>query len=393
MAPTKDKASAPPESGSFFHGLKGFLAKIWPLLVALVILAYLFARVPRAALWEALAGGPWLWLGAYVVLVVLLALLADAYATCVSLRVLGLKPQFSLIVLVRGATYLLGLLSYSLGQGALGFYLQRCGLTTFRAAGIVLFLLIVNFGLLLIMSGLGLWAGALPGFPGLSFLALGLAAGMLAYLSVVSLRPQFLQGWRLLAPLLEAGWAAISRRRGENAPRLDPGPHLLGSAAPLGNLGPLAPGIGADPRNPLPQRPADYARGSGNLPGRDGPITQSLRAAGQPRGPGCRSPGFQSGLSISGTRHPGYPGPLVLPENPRYRFFVFLPERKSVRVRANLQLCRYLACGSQQAEASLKTIPWPFRSHRQRLPSLRTFLASAGAIGDNSLGVPIWLRI
>ena len=178
---------------------------MWPLLVALVILAYLFARVPRAALWDALATGPWLWLGAYIALAMFLVLLADAYATCVSLRVLGLRPQFFLIVLVRGATYLLGVLSYSLGQGAMGFYLQRCGLATSRAAGIVLFLLIVNFGLLLIMSGLGLLAGALPGFPGLSFLALGLAAGMLAYLSVVSLRPQFLQGWRLLAPLLEAG--------------------------------------------------------------------------------------------------------------------------------------------------------------------------------------------
>ena len=207
MAPPEDKASASPESGSSFPGLKRVLAKLWPLLLALAILAYLFTRIPRAALWDALASGPWLWLGAYIVFVVLLVLLADAYATCVSLRVMGLRPQFSLIVLVRGATYLLGILNYSLGQGALGFYLQRSGLATVRAAGIVLFLLIVNSGLLLIMSGLGLLAGAFPGggFPGLSFLALGLAAGMLAYLIVVSLRPHFLQGSRLLAPLLEAG--------------------------------------------------------------------------------------------------------------------------------------------------------------------------------------------
>ena len=203
--PPADKASVPPGSGSFFPGLKRFLSKLWPLLVALAILTYLCARVPRAALWDALATGPWLWLGAYIALAMLLVLLADAYATCVSLRVMGLRPQFFLIVLVRGATYLLGVLSYSLGQGAMGFYLQRCGLATARAAGIVLFLLIVNSGLLLIMSGLGLLAGALPGFPGLSALALGLAAAMLAYLIVVSRRPQFLQGWRLLAPLLEAG--------------------------------------------------------------------------------------------------------------------------------------------------------------------------------------------
>jgi hypothetical protein len=207
MPPPEKKDSAARSSGSSFAGLKKALAKLWPLLVALAILAYLFARVPRAALWDALATGPWLWLGVYTVFVVLFALLADAYATCVSLRVMGLRPQFSLIVLVRGATYLLGVLNYSLGQGALGFYLQRSGLATARAAGIVLFLLIVNSGMLLIMSGLGLLAGALPGggFPGLSALALGLAAGMLAYLIVVSLRPRFLQGSRLLAPLLEAG--------------------------------------------------------------------------------------------------------------------------------------------------------------------------------------------
>ncbi len=186
-----------PDSGS-----KGFLAKLWPLLLALAILAYLFVRIPRVALWEALASGPWVWLGVYIIFVVLLALLADAYATCVSLRVMGLRPQFSLIVVVRGATYLLGVLSYSLGQGAIGFYLQRSGLATACAAGIILFLLIINFGVLLIIAGLGLLAGALPS---LSSLALGLAAGMLAYLIVVSLRPQFLRRSRLLAPLLEAG--------------------------------------------------------------------------------------------------------------------------------------------------------------------------------------------
>jgi hypothetical protein len=93
----------------------------------------------------------------------------------------------------------------------MGFYLQRCGLATARAAGIVLFLLIVNTGLLFIMSSLGLLAGALPGVPGLDALALGLAAGMLAYLIVVSRRPRFLQGSRLLAPLLEAGWGGHLR--------------------------------------------------------------------------------------------------------------------------------------------------------------------------------------
>jgi uncharacterized membrane protein YbhN (UPF0104 family) len=180
---------------------------LWPLLLALAILAYLFARIPRAALWDALATGPWLWLGAYTVFVVLLALLADVYAMDIALTITGLNLQFSQIFLVRGATYLLGLLNYSLGQGAFGVYLQRSGVPTVRAAGIMLFLLIVNSGMFLLMSCLGVLAGALFGgsFSRFASLAFGLTGCLLAYLSVVSLRPRFLQGWRLIAPLLEAG--------------------------------------------------------------------------------------------------------------------------------------------------------------------------------------------
>jgi uncharacterized membrane protein YbhN (UPF0104 family) len=176
-------------------------------LLALVILAYLFDRIPLGALWEALKTGPWLWLGAYVVLVVLLILLADTYGTGIALRVMGLRPRFSVIFLVRGATYLLSLLNYSLGQGAFGIYLQRAGVPTSRATGIILFLLVTNFGVLLGMFSLALLAGALPGegFSGLPALAFGLAGVMVAYLIVVACRPRFLQGWKLPAPLLEAG--------------------------------------------------------------------------------------------------------------------------------------------------------------------------------------------
>jgi hypothetical protein len=214
----KGKTPAASEPGSSFRGLKRVWAKLWPLLVALAILAYLFTRIPREDLWQALKTGPWLWLAAYIVLVVLLALLADTYATVVALGVMGLEPRFSQVFLVRGATYLLGLLNYSLGQGAFGFYLQRSGLAMARAAGIVLFLLITNSGVFLVISGLGVLAGVFLGgnFSGLAFLALGLAGGLLAYLGLVAMRPRVLQGWRLTAPLLEAGlgghWRAAAGR-------------------------------------------------------------------------------------------------------------------------------------------------------------------------------------
>lgn len=174
--------------------------------MALVTLAYLFARITWEDLLEALRSGPWLLLAAYTVLQSLLTLLADAYATCVSLRVMSLNRRLSVIFLVRGATYLLGILNYTLGHGAMGFYLQRCGLTTARATGIVLFLLAVNLGVLLGMSGLGLLAAGLPGAGLLSpsAIAFYLAGATIFYLTVIFLRPRFLQGWQLTAPLLEA---------------------------------------------------------------------------------------------------------------------------------------------------------------------------------------------
>lgn len=198
----------PPDSVSFTTRLNRVLTKLWPLLVALAILAYVFARIPQEALWEALKTGPCLWLAPYVVLVVMLTLLTDAYATVIALSATGLRPpRFSQIFWVRGATYLPALLNYSLGQGAFGFYLKRSGLATTRAAGIVIFLLIVNSSIFLVMTCLGVLAGALLGgnFSGFAPLALGLAGGMLAYLGLVCLRPRFLQSWQLAAPLLEAG--------------------------------------------------------------------------------------------------------------------------------------------------------------------------------------------
>ena len=45
--------------------LKGVLARVWPWLVALAILAFLLAKVPMRALLEALKSGPWFRLAGY----------------------------------------------------------------------------------------------------------------------------------------------------------------------------------------------------------------------------------------------------------------------------------------------------------------------------------------
>jgi hypothetical protein len=174
--------------------------------VAAGILLFLLHRVPFAALRSGLAHGPWGPLTAYTLPLAAVTLLADAFATQVCLAVTGEPRPFGTLVLVRGATYLLGLVNYALGQGGIGLYLHRTGTRAARGTGIVLFLMAVNLGALVLTAALGL---ALPlgtrlGPPVRATVLSGLALGAL-YLGVVALRPAFLARRELLSPLFVAG--------------------------------------------------------------------------------------------------------------------------------------------------------------------------------------------
>ncbi len=194
----------PPAKGS---AARRVFNRLWPWLVSFAILAFLFARVPREALFTSLKSGPLLPLAAYTAMQVFLVLAADAYATAVSLAVVGFRQRFSPIFLARGATYILGILNYALGQGALGFYLQRSGVPAMRAAGIMAFLMVVNLGVILFVASFALLTGGYPERAqiNLSPLGYGLPGGLALYLGIIALAPQWLRNYRLLAPLLEAG--------------------------------------------------------------------------------------------------------------------------------------------------------------------------------------------
>jgi hypothetical protein len=80
-----------------------------------------------------------------------------------ALAISGFRRRFPLIFLARGATYILGILNYALGQGAFGLHLQRSGVSAIRAAGTILFLMIVSLGATLLVAGLGFMAVGYPG--------------------------------------------------------------------------------------------------------------------------------------------------------------------------------------------------------------------------------------
>jgi hypothetical protein len=222
MVPPKSNGPALVESEPSVPTPRGVIAKLWPWLMALAILAFLLTRIPRKAILNALEAGPVVWLAVYTFLQALLILLLDAYATSVSLAITGFRQQFSLIFLARGATYILGILNYALGQGALGVYLQRSGVTTIRAAGNMLFLMVVNLGVLLFIASFGFLVGGSPKpvYFDLSFMFFGLWVGLVLYLATIKLQPRFLQRYQLLLPLLEAGLSGHLRAAAGRLPHI-----------------------------------------------------------------------------------------------------------------------------------------------------------------------------
>ena len=177
-----------------------------PWLVAAAILLALAWRIPLGSVATSVADGPHAALAAYVAALVVVTLVADAFATCVSLDVTRTSRPFSAVFLVRGATYLLGLISYSLGQGGLGVYLARSGERAARVVGIVFFLLAVNLGVIAAigLAGLSVGSGGLVHWQ-VVVLLLGVVARCAAYLIVIAMRPAWLVRRAVLAPAFEAG--------------------------------------------------------------------------------------------------------------------------------------------------------------------------------------------
>src|SRR5262245_18893398 len=121
---------------------------ILPWVVAVGLLAYLLApyeRWPqrRAQLLAAFARAPSLTalvavggaLGAYV---------ADTFATYCVLAWSAVRMRFREVAVIRGATYFLAIVNYSLGQAAMIYVLARRGVRPLRASGIILFIMGIN---------------------------------------------------------------------------------------------------------------------------------------------------------------------------------------------------------------------------------------------------------
>jgi len=202
-------------------GLGARVRQALPWLATAAVFGWLLHRVPMAEVRSALDHGPYLLLLAYVLLEYALTLPADAFATREALRLVGIHRTFRELTLARGATYLLGLLSYFASLGGIGWWVARGGVRASRATGAVLLMMVSNAIVVVLIASCALLAD-LPADRRdlLLLLTLGAFAGIAAYLAVIALRWRWLAGRSFLAPLFEAGLAGHARAVATRAPHM-----------------------------------------------------------------------------------------------------------------------------------------------------------------------------
>jgi hypothetical protein len=175
--------------------------RVLPFVMAIALLAFVVARLDLVAFREALSKlnvVPFLGFAA-IWTVSLLAV--DTVATVVCYRVSAPDVKFGPFYLIRGASYVPGLLNYHLGQAFLTYMISRAWQVPIaRAAGATLLGYASWMGCLLLLGGVAM---PLSGRPA-GFLFGVIAVGLL-YLVVLHLRPARLVKIGFLSPLFEAG--------------------------------------------------------------------------------------------------------------------------------------------------------------------------------------------
>lgn len=181
--------------------------KLGPILawtVAIAILAYLFRGIPFAKVADALQHAYWWTIPANAILIVAVYL-ADSFAIKKTFGWFVAPLSFREVLVVRGATYILALLNYSVGQGAIVYFVNRSrGVPLLRGTAAVLLVMGINVLVLLVLATLGLVVA--PDVPsGLRLIVLIAYAGLAVYIVAVSVKPRWLAKRPIFDVLLSAG--------------------------------------------------------------------------------------------------------------------------------------------------------------------------------------------
>jgi hypothetical protein len=136
---------------------------------------------------------------------IVLIYLADSFAMWKTFGWFLADLPFQDVLIVRGATYLLAVINYSVGQGAIVYFVHRArGVPVMRGVATVLLIMGTNLIVLLVLVTAGLAVGgARP--PALGAVVGVAWAGLAVYVAIVIARPRFLASRPLFDVLLSAG--------------------------------------------------------------------------------------------------------------------------------------------------------------------------------------------
>ena len=187
--------------------------------VTIGILVYLFRAIPLAKVGEAINAAYW-WAIPATALIVVAVYLADSYAIKKTFGWFVAPLSYREVLVVRGAIYLLALVNYTIGQGAIIYFVNRSrGVPLLRGTAAVLLIMGVNVLMLLVLASLGLLV-AVDVPPELRLVVLTAYAALAVYVSLVALRPGWLARRPIFDVLLSAGVSGHLRAMAVRVPHI-----------------------------------------------------------------------------------------------------------------------------------------------------------------------------
>jgi uncharacterized membrane protein YbhN (UPF0104 family) len=202
--PNKRIGKGGPAFDSLPRPMRKTLARIVPWVVTGAILWFLFSRIDKQKVLDAARDAPG-WFVPVIAGIVLAIYLTDSFAIWKTFGWFVTPLRYREVLTLRGVTYLLALINYTLGQGAFAYFLNRTrGVAVMRAAAAVLLVMGINLLLLLILSTVGLALGNNQ-LPELKTLIIVAYVGLGIYAALLAWRPAFLTSRPILDVLLNAG--------------------------------------------------------------------------------------------------------------------------------------------------------------------------------------------
>lgn len=184
--------------------MRARLGRIAAWVVTITALAWLFWKTPVGEVWAAV-GRAATWTVPAVMVAVLAVYVADVFAMWRTFGWFLAKLPFRDVLIVRGASYLLAAINYSVGQGAIVYFVNRVRkVPVLRGVATVLLIMGTNLLVLLALVTAGLVFS--DNRPAALVPVVGVAwAGFAVYVVLVVVRPRWLASRPMFEVLLSAG--------------------------------------------------------------------------------------------------------------------------------------------------------------------------------------------